>query len=74
MKSKEKRKALKQGKASLKRIEKIKLKGGATTWADKQFLKTIRHAKGSNLSYEKMVIEKSGPCEIYIDESLIKKR
>ena len=54
----------------MKRIEQIKLDGGPQSWDDKEFLKTIRHAKGSNYKYQKMVIEKSGPVEVYIDESL----
>ena len=58
------------GKKSLSRIEKIKLNGGAKSYDDIGFLKTIRHAKGSNLKYIKMVKEKSGPCTSYIDLSL----
>ena len=74
MNKKDKRISNSLGRRSLSRIEKIKLKGGATSWDDKGFLKTVRHAKGSDLKYEKMVTEKSGPCERYVDLSLKKVR
>ena len=67
-----KTKGHKQGEKSLKRINKIKLKGTEQTWEDRQFLKTIQYAKGSNAKYAKLVKEKSGECITYIDKSLIK--
>ena len=62
------------GEKNRRRIDKIQLEGGASNWDDIGFLKTIRHAKGSNLKYIRMVKEKSGPCTSYVDLSLKRKK
>lgn len=56
---------------NLKKILAIKDRGIIRP-QDVGFVKSLRYCKLSDRTCKKMVAKKSGPCETYIDESLIK--
>lgn len=54
---------------NLKRIGKIRLKQ-KMSWEDEQFIKTMRHAKGSDSYYQKIGNNKGGEVKTYRLEDL----